>query len=391
MTDVLVLGAGYAGMRACKVLAKSKLDLNVTLVNKNSYHYDATALHTVAAGTNVPENIEMDIRDAVSDKIKFVQDTVVDINREKNEVDLAENGSLHFDYLFNALGFEPETFGTPGADDIALKISNVDNALEDYHTILAVLEKYQETKDKSLLSIAVVGGGFTSIELLGELAYQIPKWAKKYGFAKDDMKITCIAPGFLPMFDKKYADYAQKYLESKGITFIMGGTVSEVKTDGVIYGDDKIFLPANITFWTAGVRGNKIMAKAGYDQHRDRVAVNDDMSLSDFPNEYIIGDVSAVKDPESGRMYPTTGQISIVEATNAVKNLEAKLQNKQPVKFVYNSLGTVCSLGPYSGIADINLLGVHLKLKGIIVPPLKHAIFKRSAFELSGLKAALQS
>ncbi|WP_263851015.1 FAD-dependent oxidoreductase [Fructilactobacillus sanfranciscensis] len=83
MTDVLVLGAGYAGMRACKVLAKSKLDLNVTLVNKNSYHYDATALHTIAAGTNVPENIEMDIRDAVSDKIKFVQDTVVDINREK--------------------------------------------------------------------------------------------------------------------------------------------------------------------------------------------------------------------------------------------------------------------------------------------------------------------
>ena len=46
MTDVLVLGAGYAGMRACKVLAKSKLDLNVTLVNKNSYHYDATASHS---------------------------------------------------------------------------------------------------------------------------------------------------------------------------------------------------------------------------------------------------------------------------------------------------------------------------------------------------------
>ncbi|WP_429970920.1 NAD(P)/FAD-dependent oxidoreductase [Fructilactobacillus sp. Tb1] len=391
MTDVLVLGAGYAGMRACKELAKSKVDLNVTLVNKNSYHYDATALHTVAAGTNVPENIEMDIRDSVSKKINFVQDTVLNINREKNEVELEKNGSLHYDYLFNALGFQPETFGTPGADDIALQISNVDNALADYKTILAALEKYKETKDKSLLTIAVVGGGFTSIELLGELAHQVPKWAKKYGFAKDDMKINCVAPSFLPMFSQKYANYAKKYLEKKGINFIMGSTVSEVKETGVIYGDDQTFLPANITFWTAGVRGNQIMEKAGYDQHRDRVAVNADMSLNDFPNEYIIGDVSAVKDPASGRMYPTTGQISIVEATNAVKNLEAKLQGKAPVKFVYNSLGTVCSLGPYSGIADINLLGMHIKLKGIVVPPLKHAIIKRSAFELSGLKAALQS
>ncbi|POH07869.1 6-phosphogluconate dehydrogenase [Fructilactobacillus lindneri] len=390
MTDVLVLGAGYAGLRACKQLAKSKLDLNITLVNKNSYNYDATALETVAAGATAPENIMMDIADVTSNKVHFIQDEVEVINRNQNSVVLKNSKQeLKYDYLFNALGFEPETFGTPGADEYALQISNIDNAVADYETVVKHLETYQKTGNKDYLSMVVVGGGLTSAELLGELVHQIPKWARKYGFDKADFQLTCIGPNLLSMFDEKQRAYAQRYLEKHGVKFILGQNVKSVSDTGVIYGDNNHNLPARTVFWTAGVSGSHVIEKSGYPEHRDRVAVNDDMTSPTNANEYIIGDVAAVKDQSTGRFYPPTGQIAIQEANIAVANLKAKLTHSKPVPFTYRSLGTVCSLGPTTGIA-YDLLGFPIKLTGILVPTIKNLIFKRSAFELSGLKAALQ-
>ncbi|USS86055.1 NAD(P)/FAD-dependent oxidoreductase [Fructilactobacillus cliffordii] len=391
MKKVLVIGAGFAGLRACKRLAKSKQDLEVTLVDRTPYHYDSTQLYRVAAGSIAPEKIMFRIEDIISPKIKFIQDEVQVINGKQNTVTLANHRDISYDYLFNALGFEPETFNTPGADTDGLQISNIENSSRDAKALQDSLAKYAQTKDPKYLSILTVGGGFTSIELLGELVHMVPTWAKKYGFQPNELKITCVAPAFLGMFNEKQSTYAKRYLEKKGVNFILGSNVNKVTDDGVYYGQDNQFLPAANIFWTAGVKGSDVIAASGYDQHRNRVAVNDDMSLQAYPNQYLIGDVSAVKDPTSGQMYPTTAQISIYEASNAVANLENKLAGKSVAPFNYHSLGTVCSLGPHNAVADVSMLGLNVKINGFIAAVVKNIIFKRSSYELSGLKMMLQS
>ncbi|KID42357.1 NAD(P)/FAD-dependent oxidoreductase [Fructilactobacillus fructivorans] len=392
MKKVLILGGGFAGLRACKLLAKSKADLDITLVNKNAYHYDSTGLYKVASGDEAPERLMFRITDMISPKVHFIEDDVVKVNGKDNTVSTKKNGDLSYDYLFNALGFEPETFGTPGADEFGLQISDIDNSAADYQKIQTTLDEYDEFKDPKLLNIVVVGGGFTGIELLGDLVHMVPKWAKKYGFKKEDFKITCIAPGFLPMFNKKLGDYAQHFLEKKGVKFVMGDTVSKITADGAYYGKDDKFIPSHLVFWTAGVKGSDVIPASQYpDEHRNRVAVNTDMSLNDFPNQYLIGDVSAVKDDKTGRMFPTTGQISIYEADVAVNDFLNKLNGKSAVKFDYKSMGTVCSLGPYSGIAEIYMFGMTFKLKGCIVPIFKNMIFKKNGLELGNIRTMLES
>ncbi|USS93182.1 NAD(P)/FAD-dependent oxidoreductase [Fructilactobacillus ixorae] len=391
MKKVLVLGAGYAGLRACKRLAKSKQDLEVTLVDRTPYHYDATQLYRVAAGSISAAKIMFRIPDLISPKIKFIQDEVQLINGEQNTVTLAEHGEIGYDYLFNGLGFEPETFNTPGAATTGLQISNIENSTRDAEALQTALEQYAQTKDSKFLRVVTVGGGFTSIELLGELVHMVPKWAKQYGFKRDDFQITCIAPDFLGMFNEKQATYAKRYLEKKGVRFMLGVTVNQVTDDGVFYGDDNQFIEAARVFWTAGVKGSDVIAASGYEERRNRVLVNDDMSLTAYPNQYLIGDVSAVQEPQSGRVYPTTAQISIYEASNAVANFENKLAGKPVVAFNYHSLGTVCSLGPYNAVADVALGGLSVKINGFPAAVLKNIIFKRSSYELSGLKMMLQS
>ncbi|TPR13122.1 NAD(P)/FAD-dependent oxidoreductase [Apilactobacillus timberlakei] len=393
MKEVVVLGGGFAGLRACRLLAKSKLNIKITLINNNDYHYDATALHTVSAGTSAPEQITMKIENCISPKVKFIKDTVNNIDHDNKVVYLENNGQIKFDYLFNALGFESETFGTPGADQYGLQIWNMKSGIQNIQKIEDNLKEYRKSKDKSYLSFAVIGGGFTGIELLGELAYQLPKWAKECDCNTNDFTITCIAPSCIPMFDKKLVDFALDYLHSKGVQFIVNSDAKakEITADGVYYGEDNKFVPAKTTFWTTGVKGNTVIKEAGYDQKRNRVMVNDTMALDKYPDEYLIGDVSAVMDKDTKRPYPTTGQISIQEASIAVENLKARLNNKNKVPFSYKSLGTVCSLGPTMGIAELPLGKKTMKLKGHKVALLKHIVRMNTAFEIAGPKAAIQN
>ncbi|KGO31661.1 hypothetical protein Q757_05835 [Oenococcus alcoholitolerans] len=176
-------------------------------------------------------------------------------------------------------------------------------------------------------------------------------------------------------------------LEKRGVEFFVSTPIIEI-TKNSVKSKDKTF-NANTIIWTTGVKGSHVIADSGYSQRRNRVMVKDDLSSSDDPNEFIIGDVSAVMSA-SGRPYPTTGQISIAQANFAAKNIDARIKGQETKKFTFKSLGTVCSLGPKNGVAEINVLG-HWKLKGREVGPLKKIVNDRSVLELSNFKEMLAS
>ena len=127
MKEVVILGAGYAGLRALHVLQGSKGDFHITLVDKNDYHYEATDLHEVAAGTQPRERISYDIADVVRpQKTTFLQNEVATIDRQSQRIMFTDQTSLSYDYLIVALGFESESFGIPGVNENALEMVDVD-------------------------------------------------------------------------------------------------------------------------------------------------------------------------------------------------------------------------------------------------------------------------
>src|SRR5699024_3323482 len=127
---IVIIGAGYGGiMTAVRLQKKLRTsEAEVTLVNKNDYHYQSTALHETSAGTLHHDRTRVNITDVINtDKINFVKDTVVSIQPEEKKVTL-ENGELSYDYLIIGLGFESATFGIPGLDEHAFAITGINSA-----------------------------------------------------------------------------------------------------------------------------------------------------------------------------------------------------------------------------------------------------------------------
>ncbi len=242
---------------------------------------------------------------------------------------------------------------------------------------------YKDSQDERDLHIIVCGAGFTSIELLGELVYRMPSLIEQYQLPADKIQITCLEamPKVLPMFDAKLVDYAVQFLADHGAVIHTSTPIDEVTATSVISGDNTY--EANTIIWTTGVRGSHVIGDSGFDQKRNRVAVTGQLTLKDHPEVFIIGDNSAVPDPDSGRFYPTTGQISIAQATHTAKNIKASLNGSPMSNFSYKSMGTVCSLGPTTGIAELGASG-RIKLKGHKVALVKRMVNDRSIMEESG-------
>ncbi|BDR54138.1 NADH dehydrogenase [Bombiscardovia apis] len=390
MKTIVVLGGGYAGLRAARQIASAKTHQRIILINKNTYHYEATQLHQVAAGTLEPSDITFDIKSVAPKGVEVIIDEVQRIDRDQHQVLLSQQEPVSYDYLVNALGFESETFGIEGAQENSLPLVDINTAVAARQHLEQTLARYQTSKDEQDLSIVVCGAGFTSIEYLGELVYRMPKLAKQYKFPLEKVKISCIeaADSILPMFERGLADWATNYLRKKGVEFHTSTPITSIRP-GQVVSNDQVF-SGHTVIWTTGVRGSEVISASGYPAKRNRVVVQEDLTVEGHPEEFLIGDVSAVPDPQSGRLYPTTAQISIAQANCAAANIAARLAGQPSQKFTFKSVGTVCSLGPFSGVAQIEIMG-QMKLKGLAVGVVKQFTNYRTVLELADCKAMLAS
>ena len=246
-------------------------------------------------------------------------------------------------------------------------------------------EKYNETKDESYLSIVVCGAGFTSIEYIGELTLQMPKLVKQYNVPAEKIQITCIEAmsKLLPMFDKELSDYGIEILKKRGVKFFVGTPIKELTADTVIYEEagELKSVKAKTIVWTTGVRGSSIVERSGFEQRRNRVMVENDLTAPGYPEIFIIGDCSAVMDSKTNRPFPPTAQIALKQGVSAANNLEAKLKGTAIKPFTFTSLGTVCSIGNTEAIGEV----MGRNLKGYPASVMKKIIGDRSLMMTGGV------
>ncbi|MFC6290485.1 NAD(P)/FAD-dependent oxidoreductase [Levilactobacillus angrenensis] len=394
MATILVLGGGYAGMRAIKFLQREvPSEDQIVLVDKTGTHTEKTNLHEVAAGTIAPERITYEINDVIGSRVNFIRDTVTNVDVDQKQVTLENHAPLTYDYLVLALGFQSETFGLKGAAENALPMDDLATSEAVYRHIEDKAKNYAQTQDENDLTIAVCGAGFTGIELLGELSQSLPKLQTRYNTPA--FKVVCLEMGksILPMFDKSLADYALAFMSKHHIEMKLGAAITEIKPGAVVYqdknSDDEAEheVKANTIVWTVGVSGSQVIADSGFEQRRNRVVVKDDLSLEGHPEVYIVGDVSAVMDPDSGRPYPTTAQIALACGSHAAKNIGLALRGHETRPFVYKSSGTVASLSDRDGIGEI--FSSKKKIHGYVASAMKKIITDRSLMESAHLSTTL--
>nr|WP_263325010.1 NAD(P)/FAD-dependent oxidoreductase [Neobacillus sp. Marseille-Q6967] len=393
---IVIVGAGYGGLmttvRLQKLIGVNEAD--IVLINKNDYHYETTWLHEASAGTLHHDRVRYDISDVIDkSKVDFIQDTVVEIKKEDKKVVL-ENGEVDYDYLVIALGGEPETFGIKGLKEYAFGITNVNSSrqLREHIEYQFATYNMEEEKDDTRLAIVVGGAGFTGIEFLGELTNRIPELCREYDVDSSKVKIICVeaAPTVLPGFDPELVNYAVSQLERKGVEFLIGTAIKEATPEGIIVAkgeEEPREIKANTVVWAAGVRGNSIIEKSGFEAMRGRVKVQPDLRVPGFDDVFIIGDSSLVINEEINRPYPPTAQIAMQQGEVVARNLAALIRNKSELEtFTFDNKGTVCSLGHDDAIGVV----FGKKITGSKASFMKKVVDNRSLYMIGGAGLVLK-
>lgn len=393
---IVILGAGYGGLMTATRLQKAvgTNEAEIVLVNKNSYHYETTWLHEASAGTLHHDRVRYDIKNVIdSNKVDFIQGTAVEIKTEDKKV-ILENGEIDYDYLVVALGGESETFGIKGLKEYAYSIVNVNAARQIREHIeyqFATYNTKEEKKDERL-TIVVGGAGFTGIEFLGELGNRIPELCKEYDVDFQKVKVICVeaAPMVLPGFDPELVNYAVAHLEKKGVEFRIGTAIKEATPEGIIVGkgeEEVEEIKAGTVVWAAGIRGNSIIEKSGFEAMRGRVKVQPDLRAPGHDNVFIIGDSSLVINEEINRPYPPTAQIAMQQGETCARNLAALMRNKSDLEtFKPDIKGTVCSLGEDDAIG----VAFGKKMIGTKASFMKKMIDNRALYMIGGPSLVLK-
>lgn len=389
LPKIVILGAGFGGLMTAKGLQKT-LNYNeaeITLVNQNSYHYVTTQLHEPAAGTAHHDHVRVNIESVINTKrVNFVQDRVTSIKLDQKEVHLENGDPIPYDYLVIGLGSSPETFGIKGLLENAFFIRNINSTRLIREHIEYMFARYQIEKKEELITIVVGGAGFTGIEYVGELVDRMPELCREYDIPLEKVRLVNVeaAPTVLPGFDKELVDYAMKYLESKGVEFLISTPIEECTEEGVILKGGKEIKSSTVV-WTGGVRGNKIVEETGIETMRGRVKVDEYLRAPGYDDVFIIGDSSLIFNDE-GRPYPPTAQMATQQGIHLSKNLANLIRGGELTPFKYEPKGTVASLGRKEAIGVVG----NKKYMGGTAALLKKLIDLRWLYMLGGISLVLR-
>lgn len=388
--NIVVVGAGYAGVSATKFLAKKfkkDTDVTITLIDRHSYHTMMTELHEVAGGRVEPEAIQYDLQRLFSRKknVKLVTDTVTGINKE-NKVVKTLAGSYPFDQLILGMGGEPNDFGTPGVKENGFTLWSFDDAVKIRHHIEATVAKAAIEPDaevrKAMLTFVVCGSGFTGIEMVGELIDWKDRLAKDAKIDPDEITLMVVEamPTILNMLSRNDAAKAERYLEKKNVQLLLNSPIVEVAADHIKLKDGSE-VPTHTLIWTAGVKATSDAADFGLEAARgSRLVANEYMQAKGYEdkNIYIIGDLVYYEETPN---TPTPQIVQAAEQTGhtAAANIVADIKGGEKHAFKGNYQGFMVSIGAKWGVAN---LFDKIHLSGFLAIIMKHIVNLKYFFDI---------
>ena len=165
---VVILGAGFGGLTAAKALSKSA---DVTVVDRHNFQTFLPLLYQVATAGLAADHVAHPVRGALRKSgVKFRMGSPIAVDHKNKSVKLDSSEVLEFDHLVVALGSATADFGVAGVNEHALGMKSVHEAIGIRAEVMRRFEDLCRFEDQTRLSLSVVGGGPTGVEMAGALA-----------------------------------------------------------------------------------------------------------------------------------------------------------------------------------------------------------------------------
>lgn len=361
---IVILGGGFGGLYTYKSLYRyfNSNDIEVTIVNRTNYFLFTPLLHEVATGGVAHHQVVESIRQVIyktNDKLHVAELLAVDC--EKRMVTTSVD-TLSYDILIVALGATTNFFNAPGAEEHAMVLKDLHDAIRLSTTLIESFEKASEMSDiearRKELSFAVIGGGPTGVELITEVAELFNDTFLRYYHGlikKEDVSLYLINrdPEVLGPFHPSLRKSALEVIKKSGIKVMVNTGVKEVTKDGVILLDDS-FLEAHHVVWTAGVKPNPPMFAHPVPLDKGgRIIVNNSLQIEGCPDVFVVGDIASLTLKEGDRPLPMLAQVAVNQGMHTGCNIKRMTEGKPLLPFSFESKGGLASLGRWKAVADI--------------------------------------
>lgn len=354
---VVVVGAGFGGLRAARRLAR--YPVRVTLIDQKNHHTFQPLLYQVATAGLSPGEIAAPIRWIVRGrrKVEVLLGEVQDFDLHRRLVKLPDLEIL-YDYLIVAAGVSHAYFGHDEWEALAPGLKTIEDALEIRRRVLLAFELAERQAASGAgqmpLNFVVVGGGPTGVELAGTLA-EIARRVLADEFVSIDPKTTRIillegGPRLLPSYPEDLSRSAEEQLRHLGVEVHTSTMVTGVEPGAVRMGQTR--LPATVTLWAAGVAASALGKKLGAPVDRaGRVLVHPDLSIPGHPEVFVIGDLASLQD-EHGKMLPGVAPVAMQEGVATADNIARDLQGESRRPFHYFDKGSLATIGRAAAVAQ---------------------------------------
>lgn len=414
MQRIVIVGGGAGGLALAtqlgKRLGKKKL-ADITLVDAARTHVWKPLLHQLAAGSfdTHAEEIEY-LAQARWNHFKFRLGSLTGVDRTGKTVQLAashdDSGreitpaqSLGYDTLVIAVGSQTNDFGTPGAPEHTIKLDSPQAARHFNERLINACIRAQtvpRAEGSGLLTVTIVGGGATGVELAAEL-HAAARVLGNYGFEnispEKDLQIVLVeaGPRLLAQLPERLGHAAERELRKLTIDVYTNEKVVEVTENSLRMASGKV-IQSTLAVWAAGVKAADFLKTLGglaplEVNKLNQLMVNGNLQTSRDATIYAFGDCAACQQHD-GTWVPPRAQSAYQQAMYLARALPQLMAGKQVKPFVYTDQGSLVSLAEYSSVGSLmgSLSQGSFFIEGQVAKLMYWALHKQHQLALGGFK-----
>jgi NADH dehydrogenase len=362
---IVIIGGGFAGTTLARALQRRLPSAHrIVLVSEESYTTFNPMLAEVVGASVFPEHVVAPIRQILSpgSGSQFVMGRVGAVDFEQRTVSastLAGPRQLPYEHLVFAFGTRANLELVPGMAQHALPLKLVGDALFIRNRVLQRVACIELQSDAALRRrlghFVVIGGGFSGVEVAGELADFLRSAARFYPRVRaDELRVTLLqdADRLLPELPATLGLAAAASLRSRGIDVRLGARAARVDADGVTLAD-AAFIDAGSVICTIGTKPNPLVERLGLALQRGRIETAADLSVPRADGVWAIGDCALVRNGDSPNPAPPTAQFAVAEALALARNIAARIAGEPTQPFAYAAKGMMATTGHLKGVAQL--------------------------------------
>ena len=357
--NVVIIGGGFGGLWAAKALANSAV--GITLIDRKNHHVFQPLLYQVATAVLSPGEIAQPIRRILHkyQNIEVILGEVTAFDKEAKTVILSDGSRITYDYLIVAAGARHSYFGHDEWEISAPGLKTLEDAFEIRRRVLLAFELAEReaylTGVERQLNFVVVGGGPTGVELAGAIA-GIARQALAIDFNAIDTRKARVmlfegSDRVLGTFGHDLSSSAKSQLESLGVEVFLNSLVTDIEPGRIKSGDK--WIECDVVLWATGVAASPLGAALEVETDKaGRVFVEPDLSVSQFPEVFVIGDMASIVQ-ENGEPVPGVSPAAMQMGEATAANILRDLKSEPRKKFSYVNKGTMATIGRSKAIADL--------------------------------------